>query len=146
MRIAVCGYSTQDVAQAAISNFFSRVTHTHYLAGFDANEFAVTEARRKCPRAEVYQSDLCSPELRCSEFDLFDLIVCCDVLYVPGIRRARSGLEKLVEAMRPGALFLLHLPAYEFLKSEHDRVVHTSERYTQRKFASFWTHWGLRLC
>lgn len=97
-----------------------------YLAGFDASELAVAEARKKCPDAEIYLSDICCPELRCDEFDL---VLCCDVLYVPGIQRARQGLGKLVERIRAGGLFLIHVPAYDFLKSDHDRVVHTSERY-----------------
>ncbi len=97
-----------------------------YLAGFDASELAVARASKKCPEADVYLSDLCCPELRSNELDL---ILCCDVLYVPGVQRAREGLVRVVAAMRPGGLFLLHVPAYQFLKSDHDRLVHTSERY-----------------
>jgi hypothetical protein len=58
------------------------------------------------------------------------LIVSCDVLYVPGLKQALGGLHSLVRALAPGGLLLLNLPAYNWLKSAHDRAVHTSERYS----------------
>jgi hypothetical protein len=58
--------------------------------------------------------------------------VSLDVLYIPGVERARAGLERIVAALRPGGLLVLNLPAYDWLYSEHDVAIHTSERYTLR--------------
>lgn len=107
--------------------YLNTLLQPSYLAGFDLSELALTHARRKCPNAEIYQSDICQPELRS---DAFDLIVSTDVLYMTGIKDTLPGLIKLTRALKPGGLFLSNLPAYNWLTSEHDRVVHTRERYT----------------
>jgi SAM-dependent methyltransferase len=107
--------------------FLSELLQPSYLAGFDLNERALQFARQKCPLADVYLSDICQPVLHRTGFDL---ILSCDVLYVPGIANAFAGLEQLVALLKPGGLLILGLPAYEWLKSDHDRVVHTRERYS----------------
>lgn len=107
--------------------FFNQYLQPRYLAGFDNSPLALAAARLKCPSAEIYASDICSPELHHSQFDL---VFCCDVIYVPGTESARAGLVKLVEHLKPGGQFVLHLPAYNWLKSHHDRAVHTRQRYT----------------
>lgn len=121
--------------------FLSETFQPGYLAGFDVSELALGHARQKCPKAEVYQSDISEPLVYRSQLDL---IVCCDVLYVPGLEKAREGLRSLVNALAPGGLLLLNLPAYQWLKSAHDRAVHTSERYTQRQIQRFLGELGLQ--
>ncbi len=97
-----------------------------YLGGFDLSEEAVAWSKTKCPSADVYLSDICKPEVH---VDKLDLIVSCDVLYVPGLKRATEGMHCLMRHIIPGGFLILHLPAYEWLRSDHDRAVHTSERY-----------------
>jgi SAM-dependent methyltransferase len=99
-----------------------------YLGGFDTSEQALALARTKVPEADLYQGDICDPELRAGELDL---IVSLDVIYIPGAERARPGLKRLVDSLRPGGRVLLNLPAYDWLYSQHDVVIHTSERYTR---------------
>ena len=98
-----------------------------YLGGFDLSETALDFARVKAPQAKLRTGDICDPQL--DEVDL-DLIVSLDVIYIPGAERALSGLKKLVDALRPGGMLLLNLPAYNWLYSQHDVALHTSERYT----------------
>jgi SAM-dependent methyltransferase len=98
-----------------------------YLAGFDFSELAIPHARRKCPEADIYQGDIRHPELH---RNAFDLILSTDVLYMTGIRETLLGLKILASALRPGGIFMMNLPAYNWLCSDHDRVVHTRERYT----------------
>ena len=107
--------------------FLDTLLQPSYLAGFDLSELALTHARKKCPAADVYQSDIREPELH---RDAFDLIVSTDVLYVTGIEETFQGLRTLTSALKPGGLCIWNLPAYNWLTSEHDRVVHTHERYT----------------
>lgn len=106
--------------------FFQEQLKPSYLGGFDLSPLALQAARIKCPAADVYASDICHPELHRVSLNL---IFCCDVIYVPGLAAARSGLERLVQALEPGGQFILHLPAYRWLTSAHDRAVHTRERY-----------------
>jgi SAM-dependent methyltransferase len=112
-----------------------------YLAGFDVSEDAVRMARAKAPEAEVYPSDICDPELRCPQLDL---VVSLDVVYIPGVARAMAGLRRLVASLRPGGLFVLHLPAYDWLYSAHDVAVHTTERYTVGRVRALMGELGLR--
>ena len=108
--------------------YLNSILKPSYLAGFDLSELALAHARTKCPDADVYQSDIRHPELHRSKFDL---IFSTDVLYVTGINEAFQGLQTLMEALKPGGLFVGNLPAYDWLASEHDRVVHTRERFTR---------------
>jgi SAM-dependent methyltransferase len=108
--------------------FLQRTFSPRYLGGFDASADALALAREKARDADVYTSDLCEPEVHC---DQLDLVVSLDVIYIPGAARAAGGLRKLVQHLRPGGLFVVNLPAYEWMRSEHDLAIHTSERFTR---------------
>ena len=114
--------------------------HPAYLGGFDRSAAAVAIARGKAPGADLYTSDICAPELRAHELDL---VASLDVLYIPGTARALPGLRRLVAALRPGGLFILNLPAFNWLHSEHDDAVGTSERYTLRTVRALLAALGL---
>ena len=107
--------------------YLNTLLRPSYLAGFDLSELALRQAQMKCPAADLYQSDIREPELH---RNAFDLIVSTDVLYVTGIEATFQGLRVLTSALKPGGLCIWNLPAYKWLTSEHDRVVHTRERYT----------------
>lgn len=110
--------------------FLDGLLRPSYLGGFDVSARALELARDKCPGAELYRGDICDPEIR---VDALDLIVSFDVIYIPGVARALNGLRRLVEALRPGGLLIVNLPAYDWLYSTHDVAIHTSERYTLRR-------------
>jgi SAM-dependent methyltransferase len=111
-----------------------------YLAGFDASELAVPIARRKAPLARIYQSDVCDPEIEAGDLDL---VTSLDVIYIPGAVRAMPGLRRLVEQIRPGGLLLLNLPAFDWLYSEHDVAIHTSQRFTAGEVRALFDELGL---
>ena len=98
-----------------------------YLGGFDASFEALEFARKKVPEARLFAADICDPTL--PEGDL-DLVTSLDVIYIPGADRAQPGLRTLVDSLRSGGRFVLNLPAYNWLYSEHDAAIHTSERFT----------------
>jgi len=120
----------------------ARLLDPGYLGGFDPSEEALGFAAAKVPAADLYVGDICAPELH---VDAVDLLVSLDVIYIPGVERARSGLERLVRALRPGGLFILNLPAYGWLYSEHDVAIHTSERYTAGGVRRLLESLGLRV-
>ena len=110
------------------------------LVGFDVSEQALGFASKKVPTAELYQSDIRTPEIRGGGFDL---ILSCDVLYVVGIDQAMRGLEKLVGALNHDGVFLWNLPAYNWMTSYHDRVVHTRQRFTRGSLQALCRNLGL---
>lgn len=60
----------------------------------------------------------------------FDLVTSFDVLYHRGVPDEVTALREVARVVRPGGRLLIRLPAYEFLRSKHDRAVHTRRRYT----------------
>ena len=113
-----------------------------YIGGFDTSPEALQLARQRVPGADLYHSDICAPTLHEGDFDL---VVSLDVIYIPGAECARPGLAQIVEALRPGGRLVLNLPAYEWLFSEHDVAIHTSERYTARRILSLLDDLGLQV-
>lgn len=120
--------------------FLQALLAPSYLGGFDRSEQALAFAREKAPGADVYAGDLCDPVLHADELDL---LVSLDVLYIPGAERALDGLRRLVSRLRPGGLFVLNLPAFAWLYSEHDVAIHTRERYTARQVRALLETLGL---
>lgn len=112
-----------------------------YLGGFDKSPLAVEYAGQKAPGADVYLSDICDPALHAAEFDV---ITSCDVIYIPGVEASFVGLARLVAALRSGGVFILNLPAYNWLKSSHDVAVHTSQRFTAGDVRRLFDRLGLR--
>ena len=59
----------------------------------------------------------------------FDLIYSLDVLYHRAVGSDARALRELRRCLKPGGLLLLHLPAFESLRSSHDTAIHTARRY-----------------
>jgi SAM-dependent methyltransferase len=111
-----------------------------YLAGFDTSEEALALAQQRVPGADLYRSDICAPALHDEQLDV---VISCDVIYIPGVERSMAGLQRLVDHLAPGGLLVLNLPAYNWLRSEHDVAIHTKERYTARSVRALLARLGL---
>jgi SAM-dependent methyltransferase len=59
----------------------------------------------------------------------FDLVTSFDVLYHRAVPAEQPALCEARRVLKPGGRLLLRLPAYDFLRRKHDRVVHTRRRY-----------------
>jgi hypothetical protein len=83
-------------------------------------------AKEKVPGADVYRSDITSPNVRRTGYDL---VMSLDVVCIPGLPASLSGLRALSERLAPNGFMVLNLPAYSWLYAEHDVAVHTTERF-----------------
>ena len=120
--------------------FLQALLEPEYLGGFDISPLAVTWSQKKCPAADVYCGDIRYPELH---RDQFDLILSCDVIYVPGIAESMDGLRTLVAHLATKGLLMMNVPAYQWLYSDHDRAVHTRERYVLSQIRGLFKDLGL---
>jgi 2-polyprenyl-3-methyl-5-hydroxy-6-metoxy-1,4-benzoquinol methylase len=96
--------------------------------GCDASTEAVSFCRKRGLERAV-QADLNTLEM---EREVFDVITSIDVLYHQGIQNDRAVIIKMYEALKPGGTLLLHLPAYQWMRSSHDIAVRTARRYQRR--------------
>jgi hypothetical protein len=56
---------------------------------------------------------------------------------------ALPGLQRLAAALRPGGLFVLNVPAFRWLLSEHDAAVHQIQRFSARDIGTLLADLGL---
>jgi SAM-dependent methyltransferase len=60
----------------------------------------------------------------------FDLVTSFDVLCHRSIGDYRDALAEFHRVLKPGGYVFLRLPAYDWLQSHHDQVVHTVHRFS----------------
>jgi SAM-dependent methyltransferase len=74
---------------------------------------------------------------------VFDVVISLDVLYHRAVADDVAAARELARVLRPGGLLLLNLPAYDRLRSAHDRVIHTARRYTRARVRALLAAAGL---
>lgn len=68
--------------------------------------------------------------LPCKE-NIFNIIISLDVLYHKDVGCDKDVLREFYNALQPGGLLIINVPAFEFIRSEHDLAIHTKRRYTR---------------
>jgi len=62
----------------------------------------------------------------------FELVTSFDVLYERAISSEGTALDEFFRVLSVGGYILLRLPAYDWLRGQHDERVHTNRRYTKK--------------
>lgn len=101
------------------------------VIGLDLAAEALVLARGRLPGRLVRGSVLQLPFTDHS----FDLVTSFDVLYHRAVIDERQALAEVRRVLRRDGRLLIRLPAYEWLRSRHDRQVHTRRRYTAGEVA-----------
>ena len=103
--------------------------------GIDLSPHALQFSRRRRLRRTARASvlDLPFPDRS------FDLVTSFDVVYHLDVADDVGALREARRVLKPGGLLVVRVPAFELLRSGHDRAVHTRQRYTlaelERKLA-----------
>lgn len=122
LSMADAGCGTGGLFQA-----IGRTTHRVDYVGFDLETRALEHSRRrgagKLVRASVNELPLAPRSV--------DAIVSLDVLCVQGVDVARA-LAGFREALRPGGMLMLNLPAFDVLRGRHDVAVSVTRRFRRR--------------
>ena len=66
----------------------------------------------------------------------FDVATSFEVVYHLGVGSDTSALREMHRVLKPGGVLLLRVPAHDWLRGEHDRLVHTRHRYTRGEVLS----------
>jgi len=64
----------------------------------------------------------------------YSVLTCIDVLCHEMVRDVGAVLSRFHQALEPGGLLVLNLPAFESLRRQHDTVVQTLRRYRKEEF------------
>jgi SAM-dependent methyltransferase len=65
----------------------------------------------------------------------FDVATSFEVVYHLGVTNDAAALREIRRVLRPGGVLLLRVPAHDWLRGEHDRLVHTRHRYSRSEVA-----------
>lgn len=92
-------------------------------------------------------SDLVRGDIRHMPFpdQGFDCVTSFDVLGILGSEGSEPGFDELVRVVRPGGRLLLNLPAFGWLRSEHDARVGNTARFTRGEVIERLRHRGMKI-
>ncbi|MFN8500160.1 MAG: class I SAM-dependent methyltransferase [Anaerolineae bacterium] len=104
----------------------ARLQENGWAVGVDLSDVALQFAQRRGLR------NLADASIEALPFksESFDMLTCMDVLYHLQVQEDVAALRECYRVLRPGGWFLIKVPAFESLRGEHDRTVHTRHRYT----------------
>jgi len=103
---------------------------TAYKAyGLDISEEAIKFCKLR-KLNNIIKASICNIPFKNNSFDL---LISLDVLYHIGVKSDIKALEEFYRLLDKGGALLLNLPAYDFLQSGHDKVIHTRHRYTLKE-------------
>ncbi|MEO8284984.1 MAG: class I SAM-dependent methyltransferase [Chloroflexota bacterium] len=97
------------------------------IAGFDLSPIAL-EFTRKRGLENVRQGSITGIPF---EDNGFDIAISCDVVTDAGTDNETVALKELYRVIKPGGRLFLNLPAFNFLRSEHDRATDVARRVTR---------------
>jgi SAM-dependent methyltransferase len=75
----------------------------------------------------------------------FDVVTSFEVVYHLGVANDAQALAELRRVLKPDGLLLLRVPAHDWLRGAHDRLVHTRHRYAPGEVRSKLTRAGFQV-
>lgn len=112
----------------------ARFARTHRAVGVEPSSAAVRLARTRFPAIGFVEGF--APDAVMDEMRIADVIVLTDVL--EHVENDRALVARLVDAARPGAFFIITVPANPELWTEHDVTHGHFRRYTMESFRNLW--------
>jgi SAM-dependent methyltransferase len=117
----------------------ARFAESHSAIGVEPSAEAVRLARERFPAIKFVEG--LAPDVVMSEAAEADVFVLTDVL--EHVEKDRALVERLVEAAKPGAFFIITVPANQKLWTEHDVSHGHYRRYSIESFERLWREVGV---
>jgi SAM-dependent methyltransferase len=108
------------------------------VTGFDLSSLAL----RSCQSRKLTLLTRASVTEIPYQSSIFDLVTSFDVLYI--VTKDSVAMDEYYRVLRPGGFLLLRLPAYDWLRGQHDITVYTTRRYTVPKVNRMLENSGFR--
>lgn len=121
-------------AGCGTGHFLTRVL-TQYpqssLFGADLSPEAINFASLKSNKTiRLSRGSVCSLPFADNSFDV---VTCFDVIYIAEVQDDIQALQEFSRVLTPNGVLLIQVPAFEFLRGQHDQVVHTRHRYRRNE-------------
>jgi ubiquinone/menaquinone biosynthesis C-methylase UbiE len=101
--------------------------------GFDISN----EALKFCKKRGLKNIKRASIEKIPFESNYFDLITCFDVLYHKKVKNYNNVLNEFNRVLKSHGLLIIRVPAFQFLLSRHDVIVHTRTRFNKKQLENY---------
>ncbi|MGH7800733.1 MAG: class I SAM-dependent methyltransferase [Thermodesulfobacteriota bacterium] len=95
--------------------------------GIDISEYALTYCKKR-GLDQILQGSVSHLPFKDNQFDIITSI---DVLYHTQVEDDVKALQEYHRVLKISGRLILNLPAYEYLRSTHDKAIHTKRRYTR---------------
>ena len=99
--------------------------------GIDSSE----EAINFCKERGINNVTLASIENIPFKNNEFDLVTTFEVIYHKNVKDDLQACKEIHRVLKNKGLVFLRVPAFECLRGNHDKIVHTRERYTKKKLS-----------
>jgi SAM-dependent methyltransferase len=94
------------------------------------------EALKFCRKRGLKEIKLASIEKIPFENESFDLVTSFDVLYHQWVENDSAAYKEIYRVLKPEGYFLIRVPAYNWLRGKHDKIVFTRHRYTREELVT----------
>jgi SAM-dependent methyltransferase len=111
------------------------------IFGFDLSPIALEFCQMRGLR-DVRQGSITNIPF---DSDTFDIAYSCDVVSDAGTDNEMAALNELYRVLKPGGRLFLNLPAFGFLRSEHDRATDIARRVTRNEIERKLVQVGFRV-
>ena len=75
----------------------------------------------------------------------FDAVVSIDVLYHKQVGSDLQALREFKRVLKPGGILIVKNPAHNWLRGNHDIVIHTKRRYNKQQFENLLNKSGFEI-
>jgi len=110
------------------------------VRGIDLNSSAIRHSRRS-------SSEIAQASVQALPFadGCFDLVTSFEVLYHLAVTDDEAAMAEVARVLKPDGWFLVRVPAYDWLRGDHDRQVHTRHRYGRSELQAKLSGAGFRV-